>query len=83
MRIISLIKLIVFFIVFGLYISFVNLWIDQTLLKAIIFVFLLYVLDSVSERLQRRFAFLEKRIDKQLSIMIVFALFVLLMLVEF
>lgn len=84
MRIISLINLIAFFVVFGVYISFIDSLIEgSTLLKSFIFCIVVYVLHELSERIQRRFGILEKRIDRQLSVMIVFSLFFIVLLIDF
>lgn len=84
MRIISLINLIAFFVVFYVYISFIDSLIQgNTLLKSFIFGIIVYVLLYLSERIQKRFGFLEKRIDRQLSVMIVFSLFFIVLLIDF
>lgn len=73
MRIFSLIQLSAAMIAFGIYFYFIEpLLNDKMWLKLFIFVLVLLTLNYFSKRLEGRFKFLDKRIDNQLSVWIVF-----------
>lgn len=76
MRIFSLIQLLLNLMVFGIYYYVIDpLFTDNILPKLLIFTLIWSSLNYFSKKLEGRFIFLEKRIDKQLSLMIVFGLF--------
>ncbi|MED3573809.1 hypothetical protein [Cytobacillus praedii] len=73
MRIFSLIQLSAAMIVFGIYFYFIEPLLNENMwLKLFIFVLVLLTLNYFSKMLEGRFKFLDKRIDNQLSVWIVF-----------
>ncbi len=84
MRIFSFIQLLINLLVFGIYFYFIDpLFTGNILPKLLIFLLIWSSLNYFHKKLEGRFIFLEKRIDRQLSLMIVFDLFfVLLFIVE-
>lgn len=84
MRIFSFIQLLTSLMVFGIYFYVIDpLFTGNILLKLLVFLLIWSSLNYFFKKLEGRFIFLEKRIDKQFSLMIVFGLFfVLLFIVE-
>ncbi len=68
--------------VFGIYFYVIDpLFTGNILLKLLIFLLIWSSLNYFFKKLEGRFMFLEKRIDKQLSLMIVFGLFFVLLFI--
>lgn len=73
MRIFSLIHLSAAMIAFGIYFYYIEPLLNENMwLKIFIFVLVLLTLNYFSKRLEGCFKFLDKRIDNQLSVWIVF-----------
>jgi hypothetical protein len=74
-RIYSLIQLSTFIIAFGVYFHVIESLIqDNIILRYSVFGLIFFSLIYLSKKIEGRFKFLDKRIDKQLSVLIVFGL---------
>ncbi|RXJ04471.1 hypothetical protein DS745_03545 [Anaerobacillus alkaliphilus] len=71
MKISTLLYLIIFLLSIGFYNQALEPVIGDRSLKIFSFIVILYILDFVKKKLEIRFEFLTKRLDKQLSVWIV------------